>query len=137
VIRYALVCPDEHAFEGWFRSSGDFDQQAEAGLLACPVCAAPEIRKAIMAPAVATAEKREERAQRLRQARQYFTQVRKHVEETADYVGDRFPDEARAIHYGDAEERQIYGESSLQDAMDLIEEGIKVLPLPPKDPFDD
>ena len=84
-----------------------------------------------MAPAVATSEMKDDRAQRMKKVRQFFTQVRKHVETNADYVGDKFPDEARAIHYGDAEERQIYGEATIAEAKELMEEGIPVLPLPP------
>lgn len=133
MIRYQLRCVDEHEFEGWFRSSADYDGQAKKGLLECPVCGSGEVGKAIMAPAVSTAEAKEDRAMRMTKMRQFFTQVRKHVETNADYVGDKFPDEARAIHYGDAEERQIYGEATLADAKDLIEEGIAVLPLPPED----
>ena len=133
MIRYQLRCPQDHEFEGWFRSSADYDAQAKKGLLECPVCGSGEVDKAIMAPAVATAEAREDRAMRMTKMRQFFTQVRKHVENNAEYVGEKFPDEARAIHYGDAEERQIYGEATLADAKELMEEGIPVLPLPPEE----
>lgn len=134
MIRYDLLCAEDHDFEGWFRSSADYEKQAQKGLLECPICGSGDVRKAIMAPAVATAEVRQERADRMLKMRKFFTQVRKHVEQNADYVGDRFPDEARAIHYGDAEERQIYGEATLADAKSLVEEGISILPLPPDDP---
>lgn len=132
-MRYQLRCADDHEFEGWFRSSADYDAQAKKGLLECPVCGSDEVSKAIMAPAVATAEAKQDRAVRMHKMRQFFTQVRKHVETNADYVGDKFADEARAIHYGDAEERQIYGEATMADARDLMDEGIPVLPLPPED----
>jgi hypothetical protein len=134
MIRYQLQCPEDHGFEGWFRSSADYDGQAAKGLLECPVCGSDQVSKAIMAPAVTTAEAKEDRAARMLKMRQFFTQVRKHVETNADYVGDKFPDEARAIHYGDAEERQIYGEATLADAKELLEEGIAVMPLPPEEP---
>lgn len=133
MMRYQLRCADDHEFEGWFRSSADYDAQAKKGLLECPVCGSDEVSKAIMAPAVATAEAKQDRAVRMHKMRQFFTQVRKHVETNADYVGDKFADEARAIHYGDAEERQIYGEATMADARDLMDEGIPVLPLPPED----
>jgi hypothetical protein len=133
MIRYQLRCPQDHEFEGWFRSSADYDAQAKKGLLECPVCGSGEVDKAIMAPAVATAEAKEDRAMRMTKMRQFFTQVRKHIENNAEYVGEKFPDEARAIHYGDAEERQIYGEATLADAKELMEEGIPVLPLPPEE----
>lgn len=133
MIRYQLRCPEDHGFEGWFRSSADYDAQSVKGLLECPVCGSDQVSKAIMAPAVATSEAKEDRAMRMKKVRQFFTQVRKHVESNAEYVGEKFPDEARAIHYGDAEERQIYGEATLADAKELMEEGIPVLPLPPED----
>jgi hypothetical protein len=133
MIRYQLACDADHEFEGWFKSSGDYDAQAKRGLLECPVCGSGEVRKAIMAPAVATSEMKDDRAVRMKKMRQFFTQVRKQVEDNAEYVGDKFPDEARAIHYGDAEERQIYGEATLADAKELIEEGIPVMPLPPEE----
>jgi hypothetical protein len=133
MIRYQLRCPEDHEFEGWFRSSEEYDAQSRKGLLECPACGSDQVSKAIMAPAVATAEAKEDRAQRMKKMRQFFTQVRKHVETNAEYVGEKFPDEARAIHYGDAEERQIYGEASLTDAKELIDEGIAVMPLPPED----
>jgi hypothetical protein len=131
MIRYQLRCPEDHEFEGWFRSSAEYDEQSRKGLLECPACGSDRIDKAIMAPAVATAEAKDDRAQRMKKMRQFFTQVRKHVETNAEYVGEKFPDEARAIHYGDSEQRQIYGEATLADAKDLMEEGIPVLPLPP------
>jgi hypothetical protein len=131
MIRYQLECERDHGFEGWFKSSADYDNQAKRGLLECPLCGSGEVRKAIMAPAVATSEVKEDRALRMKKMRQFFTQVRKQVEDNAEYVGDSFPDEARAIHYGDAEERQIYGEATLADAKELLEEGIPVMPLPP------
>jgi hypothetical protein len=134
MIRYQLRCAGDHEFEGWFRSSADYDGQAAKGLLECPVCGSGEVDKAIMAPAVATAEAKEDRAVRMTKMRQFFTQMRKHVETNAEYVGDKFPDEARAIHYGDSEERQIYGEATLGDAKELIDEGIPVMPLPPDEP---
>lgn len=136
MIRYTLRCEADHGFEGWFRSSTDFEEQRQRRLLECPLCGSSEVDRGIMAPAVAKAHDPVEAAAKARQLRQFFTQVRKHVEENADYVGDKFPDEARAIHYGDAQERQIYGEASLEDAHDLLEEGIEVLPLPPKDRHD-
>jgi hypothetical protein len=134
MIRYRLRCDGEHEFEGWFRSSADYDGQAKKGLLECPVCGSGQVEKAIMAPAVATAEVKDDRAARMTKMRQFFTQMRKHVETNAEYVGEKFPDEARAIHYGDAEERQIYGEATLADAKELLEEGIAVMPLPPEEP---
>ena len=83
-----------------------------------------------MAPAVSKKSDLAEAATHARQMREWVTRVRRHVEDTSEYVGDRFSDEARAIHSGDADERQIYGEATLQDAKELIEDGIPVAPLP-------
>jgi hypothetical protein len=136
MIRYDLQCGQDHGFDGWFRSSDDYDRQAKRGQVECPLCGSDEVSKAIMAPSVAKAPDPVADASKARKMRQFFTQVRKHVEQNADYVGEKFPEEARAIHYGDAEERQIYGEATLNDAKDLIEEGVQILPLPPEERFD-
>jgi hypothetical protein len=130
MICYQLVCKKTHSFEGWFRDSAAYDQQASKGLLACPTCNSKGVQKAPMAPAVSKKAGLDEAAARAHAMREWVTQVRRHVEENAEYVGDRFPDEARAMHHGDAEERQIYGEATIEDARDLIEEGVPVAPLP-------
>jgi hypothetical protein len=83
-----------------------------------------------MAPAVSKKGDLAEAAAKAKSVREFVMNVRKHVEDNAEYVGERFPNEARAIHYGDAEERQIYGEATLADARELIDEGIPVAPLP-------
>jgi hypothetical protein len=133
VIVYNLRCASRHDFEGWFRNSDAFDEQAKAGKLVCPICGTGDVGKAPMAPAI-SGTKRTAAAtapQQLRQMRQFMTGLRKYVQDNAEYVGPKFPEEARKIHYGETEERQIYGEASLNEAKDLIEEGIDVAPLPP------
>jgi hypothetical protein len=130
MIRYQLVCPKDHSFEGWFRDSAAYDTQAKKGLLVCPTCNSKKIAKAPMAPAISKKGELAEAAAKAKAMREWVTNVRKEVEENAEYVGEKFPDEARAIHHGDAKERQIYGEATLADARDLIEEGIPVAPLP-------
>lgn len=130
MIRYQLVCPKDHGFEGWFRDSAAYDAQAKKGLLVCPTCNSKKIKKAPMAPAISKKAELAEAAAQAKAMREWVTNVRKDVEKNAEYVGEKFPDEARAIHYGDAKERQIYGEATLADAKDLIEEGIPVAPIP-------
>jgi hypothetical protein len=130
MIRYQLICKKDHSFEGWFRDSAAYDLQAKKGLLSCPTCDSKVVAKAPMAPAVSKRSELAEVAAKAKSMREWVTKVRKHVEENAEYVGDRFPDEARAIHHGDAEERQIYGEATLEDARELVEEGIPVAPIP-------
>lgn len=159
MIHYALVCEAEHEFDGWFRSSEDFDGQVSRRLVTCPVCGSADVRRALMAPAVAT--RREATAApvlpapepeatpgavpapipgpvpdprapdpRAMALLEMMRAVRREVEASADYVGNRFPEEARRIHYGEAEARGIYGEASAADVEALREEGVDILPLP-------
>jgi len=132
MIVYSLRCETGHEFEGWFKDSAAFDAQSAANKLVCPVCGARGVEKAIMAPAVAGTKKKDVSApEEMRKMRQFMTGLRKYVQDNAEYVGPRFAEEARKIHYGETEERQIYGESTVQEAVELVEEGIDVAPLPP------
>ena len=128
MIAYALRCHKGHEFDGWFRDSAAFDDQCRGGHLSCPSCNSVRIEKAIMAPAVSGTKKRAEAAA---QIRQFATGLRKYVQENADYVGPDFAEEARKIHYGETQERHIYGEATADEARELIEEGLDVAPLPP------
>lgn len=130
MICYQLVCKKKHDFEGWFRDSAAFDMQAKKGLLVCPTCNSKSVSKAPMAPAVSRRAGLSDAAEQAHAMREWVTRVRAHVEANSEYVGDKFPDVARAIHYGDAEERTVHGEASLDDARELIEEGIPVAPIP-------
>jgi hypothetical protein len=137
MIRYALVCDLGHGFEGWFGASADFDDQASRGLLACPVCASSDVRKQIMAPAVSGTRKQSAdglpaKAQAVMM--EALGQVRRHVEENFDYVGDSFASEARLIHEGKSEARGIYGEASPAEVRALVGDGVPVAPLPPAAP---
>jgi len=129
---YNLICDKEHEFEGWFRSSDDYEQQRKKKLLACPFCGSTKVEKGIMAPNVATGRRkdsaREEKLQRTMV--KVLKEVRSHVENNSDYVGEKFAYEARRMHYGDAEERSIYGEASKEDVDELKEEGIDVTSIP-------
>lgn len=132
MIVYNLRCERSHEFEGWFKDSAAFDSQAAEGKLVCPVCETRKVDKALMAPAVAGTKKREVSSPaELKRMRQFVTGLRKYVQEHAEYVGPRFPEEARKIHYGETEERHIYGEATIKEAHDLVEEGVDVAPLPP------
>ena len=132
MIKYALACEAGHEFEGWFGASADFDDQQARGLLECPVCATKSVRKQIMAPAVAGTKKRElsESPEARALLAEAMTQVRQHVEDNFDYVGDSFAKEARAIHEGKSEERAIYGEATPQEVKKLTDDGVPVAPLP-------
>ena len=136
MILYALGCEHGHEFEGWFGASTDYDDQASRGLLECPVCASKSVTKQIMAPSVVGAKKRD--AQPAGQKRQMMmeamAEVRRHVEDNFDYVGDSFAREARDIHEGRSEQRGIYGEASQAEVKGLVEDGVPVAPLPPAPP---
>ena len=136
MIRYTLKCDRDHEFEAWFRSSADYDRAAKRGENTCPVCGSAEVGKALMAPAVAGTKKSEKvslaapdpRSAVMREALKEF---RKKVTENADYVGDKFAEEARKIHFNETEQRGIYGEATPEEARELAEEGIAFQPLPP------
>ena len=130
MIAYALYCHKGHEFDGWFRDSAAFDRQARSGYLRCPSCNSVRIEKAIMAPAV-SGTKKNGAAATAAQVCQFAAGLRKYVQENADYVGADFAEEARRIHYGETAERHIYGEATVQEARELIEEGLDVAPLPP------
>ncbi|ATC23794.1 DUF1178 family protein [Caulobacter vibrioides] len=139
MIKYALRCDRTHEFEGWFGSSADYDDQAARGLVECPVCGSTGVSKQIMAPAVAgtKAQRSTEPVVDPKMREMMMTamgEVRRHVEENFDYVGDAFAKEARAIHEGSSEERGIYGEASPAEVKALVEDGVKVVPLPPGPP---
>lgn len=148
MIRYSLVCADGHEFESWFASSSAYDTLEAQGHLSCVVCGSSKVEKSLMAPAIGRksnqAADQHDRpvpegagggdgGEALKAARElaaFMEKMRSHVEANAEYVGDSFADEARAIHNKEAEMRQIYGEATLEEARDLMEEGVDVAPLP-------
>jgi hypothetical protein len=154
MIRYALRCERDHAFESWFQSSSAFESQVKRKLVECPNCGSTKVEKAIMAPRVVAKKGREVApaappppvpapAQEVispgstslmmaqeRELRAKLKELRDHIVKNADDVGERFPTEARKMHYGETEHRPIYGEASLDEARELIEEGIEVAPIP-------
>ncbi len=137
MIKYALVCAHEHAFEGWFGASADYDDQNARGLVECPVCGSNAVRKQIMSPSVSGTKARgspEADPQMRSMMMEAMRRVRSHVTDNFDYVGDRFAVEARAIHEGASEDRGIYGEASPKEVSALIEDGVQVAPLPPEPP---
>ncbi len=152
MIRYSLRCEREHAFESWFQDSAAYDSQVKRKLVSCPVCEFVKVEKAIMAPRI-VGKKGRERAEPVaapstpaetpaaagstpllmaqeRELRAKIKELRDHIVKNADNVGEKFPNEARKMHYGDIEHRPIYGEASPEEAKSLIEEGVEVSPLP-------
>lgn len=133
MIKYNLRCEREHGFEAWFRDSATCDQQLAEGAIECPVCASRTIEKALMAPAIAkggTAPPEAKQLMAMARQMQLMRELRRRVEESCDYVGEQFPEEARRIHYGEVDHRDIWGEASLDEAKELLEEGVSILPVP-------
>ena len=134
MILFELRCAHGHDFDAWFRDGATFDQQADAGAISCAICGDTEVSKALMAPAVASGPKRDER--RAATMLKAMREVQRHIESNFDHVGRRFPEEARKIHYGEVEKRNIYGEATPAEAKELVDEGVEVsaVPwLPPQD----
>lgn len=150
MIRYNLRCERGHAFDSWFQSSSAYDSQVRRKLVACPTCGSAKVEKAIMAPQIVGKKGREAAVSapvapaaepsatestpllmaQERELRAKLKELRDHIVNNADNVGDRFPNEARKMHYGDIEHRPIYGEASPEEARSLVEEGVEVSPLP-------
>ena len=135
MIRFSLTCQDGHDFEGWFGSSDAFEAQRSEGAIACPVCGSAGVEKALMTPAVATARKKESvrvaaHLSENAEAAAMLRKIRQHLTENAEYVGDRFAEEARRIHYEESEKRGIYGEATPDQVRALVDEDIEFHPLP-------
>ncbi|WGS21196.1 MULTISPECIES: DUF1178 family protein [unclassified Bradyrhizobium] len=149
MIRYTLRCERGHQFESWFQSSSAYESQERRHLINCPSCSSAKVERAIMAPQIISKKGREpaqpapaaptettasEPASLMmaqeRELRAKLKELRDHIVKNADNVGDRFPNEARKMHYGDIEHRPIYGEASPEEARALIDEGVEVSPLP-------
>jgi hypothetical protein len=155
MIRYALNCEAGHGFETWFANSSAYDKQVKRALVACPICGSTKVEKAIMAPRLGRRDNEEPAAATPtppapptlpvpapanaplavmsppeRELRKKLKELREHITKNSDYVGERFPEQARKIHYGEVEHRSIYGEASPEEAKELHEEGIEFHPLP-------
>ncbi|MCK0099512.1 DUF1178 family protein [Qipengyuania sp. S6317L1] len=154
MIVFDLHCEHGHRFEGWFKSSSDYEEQKTRGLVTCPECATDAVSKAPMAPAVpAKGNSKPDRALASRPEQQSApgegkavtnapppAEVQKAMEalakaqakalENSTYVGKNFVKEAREMHYGERDEAPIHGQASLEEAKELAEEGVPVAPLP-------
>jgi hypothetical protein len=151
MIRYNLRCERGHAFESWFQSSSAYESQEKRKLVGCPACGSTKVERAIMAPQIVSKKGRDVAPSapspaaanevaapsstplmmaQERELRVKLKELRDHIVKNADNVGERFPNEARKMHYGDIEHRPIYGEASPEEARSLIDEGVEVSPLP-------
>ena len=131
MIKFALACDEGHEFESWFPDSASYEEQARRGLVTCPDCNSRRIAKAPMAPAVVQWARRapllDDKARAVRQAMQM---LRREIEARTDDVGEAFPAVARAIHAGDEPERAIRGQANLAEVKALIDEGVRIAPMP-------
>jgi hypothetical protein len=153
MIHYNLRCKKGHAFESWFQSSSAYEAQEKRKLISCPVCGSTKVERAIMAPRIVSKKGRDTVSEPLpvsvpaaevippssptpllmaqeAELRTKLRELRDHIVKNADNVGEKFPNEARKMHYGDIEHRPIYGEASPDEAKALIDEGVEVMPLP-------
>jgi hypothetical protein len=148
MIVYELRCTAGHGFEAWFRNSEAYDQQHAAHQISCPICGIEEVSKAPMAPRIgrSKSESREPATVRnappaesgqgqmnpeqMRIVMSKIAELNQHIAATCDYVGKAFPEEARKIHYGETEHREIYGEATPKEASELRDEGIAVAAVP-------
>ena len=153
MIHYNLRCAKGHAFESWFQSSAAYETQEKRRMVNCPICGSTKVERAIMAPRIVAKKGRHAATSepsptpvpptdvaapaptpllmtQERELRAKLKELRDHIVKNADNVGERFPNEARKMHYGDIEHRPIYGEASPDEARTLVEEGVEVMPLP-------
>ena len=135
MIRYNLICENEHDFDSWFKDSKSYNTQKKSNSVLCPICNSNNISKALMSPGIPTKTNALKINKLLdvensKLIRDTLIKLKKEVKKNADYVGTDFPDEARKIFYKESKDRSIYGEAKQDDIKDLIEEGIDIIPLP-------
>ena len=138
-MKFTLRCESDHDFEAWFRSNDDYETQAKRGFVECPICGSSQVQKALMAPSVATGRAKDASKQAIMVAAgqamrqevvRKMREVTKQVKASADNVGDRFPEEARQMHYGEKDAKPIYGTAAPEEVEKLVDEGVEVMPLP-------
>ena len=130
MIVFNLNCSDcSSSFEGWFENTKDYNKQIRKGLVTCPYCNSIQIKKGLMAPNVAK-KSNSKISKTNKSIASNVKKLKKIIEKEFDYVGDKFTEEAKKIKYGEVKERSIYGEASIEQTKELINEDIDVLPLP-------
>ena len=130
MILFDLRCAKDHEYEAWFRDSASFEAQSAAGEITCPVCGDSDVEKAPMAPRLAPRKTGDAKPGQDGMAMRVLEELHRHVRDNCDDVGNKFAEEARKIHYGEAEKRGIYGEATDTEARDLTEEGVEIHQLP-------
>ncbi|MEO0635607.1 MAG: DUF1178 family protein [Pseudomonadota bacterium] len=139
MIKYSLQCSEDHRFEAWFESSSSFDDQLAKGFVSCPVCGTTDVHKMLMTPGVSTGRRKDARKEAVQVAalssmhgemRAKLKEVRDHIHANTEDVGAAFPEEARKIHYGEAEQRGIRGAAAPEEVKSLVDEGVEIAPVP-------
>ena len=132
MIRYTLNCKNGHQFDSWFSNSDSFEKLRKKGLLECAVCSSKQIEKSLMAPKISpNSDKKTETLISAQSHLEKEIKALKHkIKKTATDVGENFSSEARAMHYGEKEEKPIIGKATMEEAKDLAEEGVPFIPLP-------
>lgn len=134
MIQYSLHCSQGHRYDAWFKNAAAFDEQKARGIVTCAVCGDVAVDKAPMAPAVARTDGDKvslgSSSPDLVKFRELLREYRQKVTSQADYVGDRFAEEARKIHFEEVEKRDIYGEATRDEVLALADEGVEFMPLP-------
>ena len=130
MIVFNINCSDcNSSFEGWFENTKDYNKQIRQGLLSCPSCNGFQIKKGLMAPNLAK-KSNTKISKKNKSFASNVKRLKKIIEKEFDYVGDKFTEEAKKIKYGEVKERSIYGEASIEQTKELIDEDIDILPLP-------
>ena len=132
MIKYTLTCNNGHQFESWFPNSDSFEKLKKKGQLECAVCSSKEIEKSLMAPRITSNNRKKKETLISAQSalEKEIKALKNKIKKTATDVGENFPNEARAMHYGEKEDKPIIGKTTLEEARDLAEEGIPFVPLP-------
>ena len=134
MIHYSLVCDKSHKFDGWFANAAAYDAQKGRGLVTCPICLTTAVDKALMSPAISRSASEKVSLSighpQHAQLRDAMLALRNKVTSEADYVGDKFAEEARKIHFKEVDQRGIYGEATREEVAALVEDGVDFMPLP-------
>ena len=129
MIKYTLNCDNGHQFDSWFSDSASFENLREKGHLECAICSSKKVEKSLMAPVV-TSKKKETLLSKQSALEKEIKALKQKIKATATDVGENFSAEARAMHYGEKEEKPIVGKTTIDEAKELAEEGIPFTPLP-------
>ena len=135
MIKFDLICKNQHIFEASFDDSRSFEKQKRKKQIECPFCNSLEISKSVMAPNISdkstsSAKINREKKKLFSNYNKQLNKIKSEIEKNFTYVGKKFPEEARKIHYGEAKDKPIYGEATEKESQELVDEGISLVKLP-------